>query len=53
VLSSQPKLAGVRVVDLSQFLPGPALTRLLADHGAHVTKVEPPAGDPARQMGPL
>lgn len=47
------KLAGIRVVDLSLFLPGPMLTRLLADHGAEVVKVEPPGGDPARAMGPF
>jgi crotonobetainyl-CoA:carnitine CoA-transferase CaiB-like acyl-CoA transferase len=47
------KLAGLRVVDLSMFLPGPMLTRMLADHGADVVKVEPPGGDPARAMGPF
>lgn len=47
------KLAGLRVVDLSLFLPGPMLTCMLADQGAEVVKVEPPAGDPARQMGPF
>jgi CoA:oxalate CoA-transferase len=47
------KLDGIRVVDLSQFLPGPMLTGMMADHGATVIKVEPPAGDPARQMGPF
>ncbi len=47
------KLDGIRVVDLSQFLPGPMLTLMMADHGATVTKVEPPAGDPARAMGPF
>lgn len=47
------KLDGLRVVDLSMFLPGPMLTLLLADHGAEVTKVEPPGGDPARAMGPF
>lgn len=47
------KLDGLRVVDLSMFLPGPMLTLLLADHGADVTKVEPPGGDPARAMGPF
>ncbi len=46
------KLAGLRVVDLSLFLPGPYLTRLMADHGAEVIKVEPPGGgDPTRQLG--
>lgn len=47
------KLEGIRVVDLSMFLPGPMLTRMLADHGATVVKVEPPGGDPARAMGPF
>lgn len=47
------KLAGLKVVDLSQFLPGPMLTLMLADQGADVVKVEPPAGDPARQMAPF
>jgi crotonobetainyl-CoA:carnitine CoA-transferase CaiB-like acyl-CoA transferase len=47
------KLSGIRVVDLSQFLPGPMLTGMMADQGARVVKVEPPAGDPARAMGPF
>jgi crotonobetainyl-CoA:carnitine CoA-transferase CaiB-like acyl-CoA transferase len=46
------KLEGLRVVDLSVFLPGPYLTMTLADHGAQVLKVEPPGGDPGRQIGP-
>ncbi|MEM6935482.1 MAG: CoA transferase [Pseudomonadota bacterium] len=45
------KLEGIRVVDLSLFLPGPFLTLMLADHGAEVIKVEPPGGDPSRQIG--
>ena len=47
------KLSGIRVVDLTQFLPGPMLTMMMADQGAEVVKVEPPAGDPARAMGPF
>ena len=43
------KLEGLKVVDLSWFLPGPYLTTALADHGAEVIKVEAPgAGDPGR-----
>ena len=47
------KLSGIKVVDLSLFLPGPMLTCMMADHGAEVIKVEPPSGDPARQMEPF
>ncbi len=43
-------LQGLRVLDLSQYLPGPFATRLLADMGAEVVKVEPPAGDPLRTL---
>jgi len=43
-------LAGVRVVDLSQYIPGPFATRQLADLGADVIKVEPPGGDPMRHF---
>ncbi|EEA04062.1 L-carnitine dehydratase/bile acid-inducible protein F [Burkholderia sp. H160] len=42
------KLTGLRVVDLSQFMPGPFLAANLADHGAQVIKIEPVTGDPTR-----
>ncbi|HSC15632.1 MAG TPA: CoA transferase, partial [Gammaproteobacteria bacterium] len=45
------KLVGLRVVDLSVFLPGPYLTLALADHGAEVIKIEAPGGDPTRHIG--
>lgn len=44
-------LAGLKVLDLSQWLPGPFAAQMLADLGADVLKVEPPAGDPARFLG--
>ncbi|TXL76418.1 CoA transferase [Vineibacter terrae] len=46
------KLEGIRVIDLSLFLPGPHLTMMMADHGAEVIKVEPPGeGEPVRHLG--
>ena len=42
-------LAGVRVLDLSAYIAGPYGCSLLADQGADVIKVEPPAGDNLRQ----
>jgi crotonobetainyl-CoA:carnitine CoA-transferase CaiB-like acyl-CoA transferase len=47
------KLAGIKVVDLTQFLPGPMMTVMMADQGADVVKVESLSGDPARAMEPF
>jgi formyl-CoA transferase len=42
-------LAGVRVIELGQYISGPYAAKLLADLGAEVIKVEAPDGDPMRR----
>ena len=50
--SSQQPLTGMRVLDLSGPM-GVYCGKLMADMGADVIKVEPPGGDPMRQIGPF
>ena len=45
-------LQGVRVLDFSQWLPGPHATLIMADLGAEVLKIEPPDGDRMRAFMP-
>ncbi len=46
------KLDGVKVLDLSQFLPGPTVTQMMSDHGAEVIKIESVGvGEPTRDIG--
>ena len=47
-------LDGLRVVDVTRYIPGPYATMLLGDLGADVVKVEePPIGDPTRAIQPV
>jgi crotonobetainyl-CoA:carnitine CoA-transferase CaiB-like acyl-CoA transferase len=46
-------VSGVKVLDLSEDIAGSFCARLLADYGADVLKVEPPAGAALRRMGPF
>lgn len=46
-------LEGFRILDVTQVISGPLATRVLADQGADVIKIEPPVGDTLRHMGGL
>lgn len=47
----EPPYRGLRVLDISQGLAGPSCASILAQQGAEVIKVEPPAGDWGRGIG--
>ncbi|MFK7944492.1 MAG: CaiB/BaiF CoA transferase family protein [Paracoccaceae bacterium] len=44
-------LSGFRVVEVGHFIAAPLATRVLADMGAEIIKIEPPGGDPVRGWG--
>jgi crotonobetainyl-CoA:carnitine CoA-transferase CaiB-like acyl-CoA transferase len=50
VATANGPLAGIRVVEIGVWVAGPAAGGILADWGADVIKIEPPAGDPARSF---
>jgi alpha-methylacyl-CoA racemase len=47
-----PPLAGILVVDLCRYLPGPYASRELKRLGARVVRLEAPGGDPLRELAP-
>lgn len=52
-LENKGPLAGVRILDLTSVVMGPFATQILGDMGAEIIKVEPPAGDNMRWVGPM
>ena len=46
-------LDGITILDLTEYICGPYATKLLADFGADVIKLERPGGDRARRLGPF
>lgn len=49
--SAGPPLTGLKIVEIGHYIAAPFCTRILADLGAEVVKVEPPGGDPFRGWG--
>ena len=49
-MQEAPLLAGIKVIDAGSFIAAPAAATIMADLGADVIKLEPPSGDPFRQL---
>lgn len=49
-MTNENIFSGLKVVDLSSFIAGPSAAVILSDYGADVIKVEPPTGDPFRNI---
>ncbi len=49
----QQAMAGMHVIEVATYIPGPVCTQILAGLGARVTKVSRPGGDPLRDLVPL
>lgn len=47
--TTQRPLSGLKIIELGQLIAGPFAAKIMAEFGADVIKVEPPAGDPLRQ----
>ena len=52
-LSPHSLLDGIRIIEYGRNIAAPFASKLLADLGAEVIKVEPVAGDPSRSLGPF
>ena len=50
---SEGLLSGIKLIEYCSFAAGPYCSKLFADHGAEVIKIEPPEGDEARRRGPF